>query len=282
MSIRSYLPAAGSPPPAAGAPERSGPRATILNLLVLSLLGRPWMALWFRLHPLARSPLAWAYHDEIAAAAPRDRWRRGLSFFTALPAAAAAQSDAESNDATRTAGDAPEPPPAQSASTDRLRLVRMFAALLVGSFFAVFAVITWIAVFGEIGDITDRRTPTSGGEIAALGLMLLIASAPVTLFLFRRRLTWRRPRDVEQSLAQSLGWVVVLIVFAVIAFGGWFGVTIENIDRLDLRTRHAFNDTLGLTMMALLAAAPLAALIWRRHWLPRAAQESAVDGPENA
>ena len=121
----------------------------------------------------------------------------------------------------------------------------MFAALLVGGFFAVFTVITWIAVFGEMGDITDRRTPTSGGEIAALGLMLLIASAPVTLFLFRRRLTWRRPRDVEQSLAQSLGWVVVLIVFAVIAFGGWFGVTIENIDRLDLRTRHAFNDTLG-------------------------------------
>ena len=281
MSVRSYMP----PPPLTNTPpndpsdgssrtatDRAGRRNALLNGLVLGLFGRIWMTLWLGLHPHARAPLAWAYHDEIAAAPPNDRWRRGLSFFATLPAAAAAQSDAEADDATRTGGDAPEPPPTHAGSLNIVGALGGLVALVAGVFFALLAVVTWIAVFGEMSDITDRRSATSGDEIAALGLMLLIASAPVTLFLLRRRFAWRPVRssdgdnDNTQSLATTLGWVVVLIVFAVIAFAGWLGVTLENIDRLDTRTRHGFDDTLGLTIMAVITSTPLAALVWRRHW----------------
>jgi len=134
-----------------------------------------------------RPPLAWAYHDEITAAPANDRWRRGLSFFAALPAAAT-QSDAESHDATRTGGEPPEAPP--------------------------------------------TGTGSSGASVAARTLAAL-----------------------------------VIAVIAVIAVVGWFGVTGENIDRLDVRFVHAFDDTLGLTIMVVLTSAPLTALLWRRHWL---------------
>ena len=272
MSIRSYLPPPHLSPAPGGAPDsrasdaRPSPLAAALNLLVLGLFGHPWMAFWLGLHPQARTPLAWAYYDEIATAPVGARWRRGLSFFAALPAAASAQSDAESNDATRTGGEPPEPPPTRAGSAGLLSVGRLLAALVGGVVFAFFAVITWLAVFAEMGDITNRGTPTSGSEIAALGLMLLVASAPVALFLFRRRFTWRRAHDARKPRPQRLGWIVVLIVFAVVAFVGWLGVTFENLDRLDVRSRHAFDDTLGLTIMALIAWLPLALLLWRRHW----------------
>ena len=143
----------------------------------------------------------------------------------------------------------------------------MLALLVVGVFFAFFAVISWIAVFNEMGDIADRRGGTSGSEIAALGLMLIIASTPVAIFLLRRRFSWRRSRDAGESLPVTLGWVVVTIVFVVMAFVGWFGVTLENLDCLDVRFRHAFDHTLGLTMMALVTLVPLSLLAWRRYLL---------------
>ena len=85
----------------------------------------------------------------------------------------------------------------------------------------------------------------------------------------RRRLTWRRTRHARESLPVTLGWVVVTIVFTMIAFVGWFGITIENLDRIDSRNIHAFDNSLGLTMIALTSWVPLALLGWRRHWLGR-------------
>jgi len=120
-----------------------------------------------------------------------------------------------------------------------------------------------------MSDIADRSRATSGGEIAALGLILAVASTPIVLFLYRRRLTWRRTRHARESLPVTLGWVVVTIVFTMIAFVGWFGITIENLDRIDSRNIHAFDNSLGLTMIALTSWVPLALLGWRRHWLGR-------------
>ena len=156
--------------------------------------------------------------------------------------------------------------PTHTGSAGLITVARTLAALLAGGLFAFFAVITWLAVFDEMVNITDRRAPTSGGEIAALGLILLVASTPVALFLLRRRFAWRPARHAAQSRSQTLGWVVVTIVFAVVAFGGWLGVTVENLDRLDARAGHTFDDTLGLTIMVLIAWLPLSLLLWRRHW----------------
>ena len=270
LSTRSYLPpSAPQPNTPTGAPARLGPIAGLRNWIVLTLLGRPWLALWFGLHPAARAPLAWAYYEEIAAAPPAQRWRRGLSFFAGLPGAAAAQAEAETHDATRTGGDPPELPPTRSAAAGFSDALRLLTQLIPGAFFALVAVVAWLAVFGEMADIADRSRATSGGEIAALGLVLAVASAPVVPFLYRRRFTWRRARDAGESLPVTLGWVIVTIVFALIAFVGWFGITIENLDLIDRRNLHAFDHSLGLTMIALTSWLPLALLGRRRHWLGR-------------
>ena len=270
LGTHSYI----APPPASNTPRpqtdaRHRPLAALRDWFLLTLLGRPWLALWFGLHPRARAPLAWAYYDEVATAAPADRWRRGLSFFATLPSAAATQAGAEANDATRTGGDPPELPPAGSGSAGFTDAARLLARLIPGAFFAFIAVITWLQVLGEMSDIADRSRSTSGSEIAALGLVLAVASTPIVLFLYRRRFTWRRTRDAGESLPVTLGWVVVTIVFSLIAFVGWFGITIENLDRIDSRNIHAFGNSLGLTMIALTSWVPLALLGWRRHWLGR-------------
>ena len=182
-------------------------------------------------------------------------------------ASLSAQADAEANDATRTGGEPPEPPPTQTGSTDLLSAARILALLVVGVFFALFAVITWLGVFSEMGDIAERRAPPSASEIAALGLMLIVATAPGGVFLLRRRFALRRPCDAAEGLPVTLGWVIVTIVFVVIAFAGWFGVTLEHLDGLDGRLGHTFDDTLGLTMMTLVTWVPLSLLAWRRHLL---------------
>ncbi len=277
MSLAPYRTLPPPPPPASDprtATASAGPLARALDALLLGIVGRAWLGLWLRLYPQARPVLAWTYHEEMAAAPPARRWRRGLSFFAGLPRTAAAQAQAESNDATHTGGDPPEPPPWPNAGSSELpRLLSLAASLVAGVFFAFFAVVTWFAVAGEMGNILGRTRPTSGDEIAALGLMALVASAPVLAILYRRRFVWRRPADTGESTPQLIGWAAALVAFGALAFIIWLGVVVENIDRLGGRSVHAFDNTLGLAIMPIVAALPLAALVRRRHWLERRPSE---------
>ena len=271
MSARRDLP----PPPVPKRPRRPGRTAALLDFLIRGLFGRPWMALWFRLHPRARTPLSWTYHEEIAAAPPGERWRRGLGFFVALPGAAAAQAEAESGEATRTGGEAPAPAdPGGARFGDRLVLARRIVFLTVAALVAFAAAGAWFRAFYEIGEILDRPQPVAAGEVAALGLMLVLATIPVTIpvigVLQRRRLAWRRPIHQAEPALETACWGVVLAVFCAIAFIGWFATLHEMFDRFDAGSLHGFNQFAGFAIIFLIVTAPLGALLWKRHRLSAA------------
>ena len=267
MSARRDLP----PPPVPKRPRRPGRTAALLDFLILGIFGRPWMALWFRLYPRARTPLSWAYYEEIDAAPSGERWRRGLGFFVALPGAAAAQAEAESGETTRTGGASPEPAdPGGARFGDRLVVARTIVFLGVAALVAFTAVGAWLRAFHEIGEILDRSQPVAAGEVAALGLLLVLASIPVIGILLRRRMAWRRPIHQAEPALVTAAWGVVLAAFCAVAFVGWFATMHEMFDRFDDGSLHGFNQFLGFAIIFLLVATPLGALLWKRHRLSAA------------
>ncbi len=267
MSTHPDLPPPPAPPPS----RRPGRTAALLNFLVLGLFGRPWLALWFRLHPRARTPLSWTYCEEIAAAPQRERWRRGLRFFVALPGAAAAQAAAESTEATRTGGAPPDPADPRGAhSSDPLVIARTSVLLAVTALVAFTAVGAWLRAFHLIGEILERPQPVAAGEVAVIGLLLALGSIPVIGILLRRRMAWRRPIHRAEPALVTAGWGVVLAVFCAVAFIGWFATMHEMFDRLDDGSLHGFNQFLGFAIIFLLVATPLGTLLWKRHRLSAA------------
>ena len=106
---------------------RSLPLHSVLDLVVVHLLGPWWMAVCLGLHPTAGSAVRWAFYDELEAGPPAQRWRRALPFYLHLWSFASAQQAAETDPVTATEGDPPDPPPTSASTRGRPRFApRLF------------------------------------------------------------------------------------------------------------------------------------------------------------
>ncbi len=257
------------------------PLHTVLNLLVIQVLGRPWTALWLALYPQARPAVLWTLREEIATAPSEERWRRALGFFAQLPRFAAAQSEAEGNPSTRTGGEPPEPPRDGDGAGNARSLWRA-AGGVVGWTAAialiVLAVVMWLRAFGTLFDLLDNDAlrgaalsgnALSGDATGALAVMIAVATLPLLLIHERRRFAWTPLGRGEAGTALlRFGWRAALVAFGLLALVVWLrtmGAYFESLGEGGV-VEMGFSAALGLAVMAGIAAAPLGYAVRRRHW----------------
>jgi hypothetical protein len=253
-----------------------------MALIVIGGIGRVWLALWLAVYPRSRAVVRWTYHDELMAVDGRARWKRALQFMMQLPRFAASQSEAESEPSTQTNGEPPDIgnlPSGAGAGAGLVDLAGRLVRYLVMTVFALVAVVMWINVIGDMAEMLDDFGRATFSEVVALALILVVAMAPIALIHQRRWFRWTRPEShVGESPAAHAVWRVAVVLFGAVALLIWSMVMGDYFEVLDrLRPTAALSDTAAKALMVLIASAPLAYVVRRRHWVdPDGATPAAV------
>ena len=242
-----------------------------LNLLVIDIVGRAWLRLWLTLYPAGAAAVRWTLHDELDDAPTSQRWRRAIAFFANLPRLAASQSAAESDPATETGGEPPEPPRLSEASGwTPGAIVRGLGMGVAIAFAVITALVMWINGLSTLGDLIDADVAT-GTATGAIAVSLLYAVIPLAIIMNRRRFSWtpsqRAGRDESPSV--RVGWWIATAAFGLLALVLFITVFGHFIDAYDweLAKDLNFGAALGSAAVALIAIGPLAWVVRRRYWI---------------
>ena len=253
------------------------PVHSTLNLLVIGIFGRAWLATWLRLFPSGATTVRWTLHDDLSSAPSHLRWRRAIGFFAQLPSFAADQAEAESTPATQTGGQRPEGgPPKPNASAlgwSPRRVVRDVGFALAAMIAVVVALVTWVNGFGTLFELFDRHAVT-GAATGAIAVTLVYGTLPMALVYNHRFFAWTPARraDRDETVQQRVTWWLASAGFGLLALVIYAGVLGEYMDNYDWRGIDlSFGAAFGMAVVALLGVTPLAWVVRHRYWVGRSA-----------